>query len=428
MVGFWFPLVLQGLNLVAGVLYLRWAGLRRHLGLLLVLLLVGVYLFYTPLALYLSGTDELFGIGYGAYFGPMMSTYAGGFAAFLLGYTLLAERKTRYPAFFFSGRLPPPRFLDGLFWALMALILLNYLLPDYSLIDYLMVGHRAGQRVLNPQGFSNYLEALLDSLIAVLFLGLLVRFPAWRWLLYALLACAFFMLVGFRYRVLLLALGGLYQFLRWWTGRRWALLPLLAVFVFSGYLALFLTENRYYITHARFKEINFQLKRFNHHQFLVQTGNPQALMVVMKRVKEDGFAHGYGHTMLLGPLLRGVPGFFFPGEKPLPAQAKALPQMYGEEDFFHKRRALGLMGEGWFAGGWAGAVLWALLWGMAAGWVAQCRGPEGHFWQLVFLALFFQEFTRGYFPQTVELAAFLLLPVLLWRLLGAQRFFRKKRY
>ncbi|SDL60505.1 hypothetical protein SAMN05421823_10728 [Catalinimonas alkaloidigena] len=420
----WVPILTHLVNFGVSVWVVHEkGGLRANLPYSLVLGLYFVFTFYTPVVNVWAGNLTLYGHAFGAYVESGLLLYSMGVAAFSLGYLLLpapARRplKSRWSAAWVQQKLP---MLWGIFAGVIFvnLLILGVLSNRWSLTLLFYAG-----------GYSPYLEACTDSLITLFTLALVCRVRL-RWLVVAgVLLFGLFMLAGWRYRIvmLLIIVGG------WWlmqarvSPRFWTKAVLGTVL--AGIVVMWITLNRAVIVHGWYEAITFDLTQFDESEIRYQTNNSQAFFSVLEYLDRPDVSFDYGRTMFGFILVRPLPAFLFPeGQKPDPPALTLLHQAFAPTDE-RVTAALTNLGEWYVAFGLPGVVLGMMAFGcllsrfppprMARASTSDVApmpeqrpaAPVLH--QTLYLLLtawLFQYVTRGYLPQHVELAVYLMLPL-----------------
>ncbi|MGB3619293.1 MAG: hypothetical protein WBA12_14330 [Catalinimonas sp.] len=409
----WLPALLHGLGLATGGLVLWWAGgARRNLPLLLVLGLYAVLTWYTPVVNYLTGNTTLYGTDFTDRVGETLMIYALAVNALLLGYLARptpSRRLTRVlerwevPEDFVRRKLP-------LLWLVVGgIVALNLAL--FAVLHWPVSLHG----VLYSVGVSPYLEGFTDSLLTVFILSWLTRRTGWKslvgWSICLLLLLGFFFLINWRYRIIMTMIMLLGDYLL----RRGVTWRLLASAGAAALTVILITVNRGVLFYGRYHELTLDITQFNERTVRDQTNNSQMFGVLLGYLDRPDVHHDWGYSTFGFIPLRAVPGQLFPGgKKPLPPLMEAIQRAFPPTGKAIPS-AVTNVGEAYFAFGLPGVLGVMFLFGyLLRAAPPPHDGPGGGVLHralyLLFTAWLFQYVTRGYLPQHVELAAYLLLP------------------
>lgn len=421
------PLLAQGLVLAAGF-WLAGRGpqaLRRHLPFFLVLVVLAFYTLITPIGNLCFNQIVYYHINILPWFGQAIWLYVlgtGSFVGTYLGITNIGSplkntiSARRYIPFHLHIKL------TWQIWFIFALclggLLLSFVLDGHNPLQMLNPANRAkNQRLWLEDAHWPWLESLSDSLAAMPTLALGAGLLPLQVAAMVLLALPWLVLSGQRYRFLIL-LGGLLFFAlrrhglnRAWLRRWW---PALLV----GLLAFqFYNVNRWAIGLRKFDQISLDLVTPLPRIVMSETDNARLFMACLRYKELHSVGPDYGRSMFGFIAVRLTPARFFPNqEKPLAPNLQLQSKAIIEKEGAYGHPAISFYDELYLSFGWPGMVL-----GMTAlALLLTCLpAPGASAWgdAVTGLAMVFtyQLLTRGYFPQQVELAAYMALPAgLLW--------------
>jgi hypothetical protein len=277
-------------------------------------------------------------------------------------------------------------------------------------------------------GFFNYLMFLGDSLIlAFIILIFEKRFnQKWHWLLLASSILAY-MVLGFRYRILLLIIGVIYHFaittkLAFKSVVKWIAIGWLVVYSIN-----FITLNREALKTFQFDEVTFESKvqyGLSPYQLIMhQTDNYKTEMMIVKYMRDNDVEPDYGESMFTHIFIRIIPASFFERNvKPEIPQMNIIRTSFNTIEGYYAGAAVSNVIEYYIAFGTFGVVFLMSLLGAFLGYIAKVTNlsiPRDRVVVVMIAMVLFQEATRGYLPQNVTLLAFLLITL---------KLFYKKKY
>lgn len=272
-------------------------------------------------------------------------------------------------------------------------------------------------------GFYNYLSFLGDSLIlAFIILIYHKQFnKKWHWILLA-AALLCYMILGFRYRILLLIIGVIYHFavtskFSFKVVFKWIFLTWLVTYSIN-----FITLNRTALSTLNFNEVTFESKvqyGLSPYQLVMhQTDNYKTEMMVVKYIKANDIEPDYGESMFTHILIRIIPASFFEGnKKPEIPQMAVIKNSFNSVEGMYAGAAVSNVTQFYIAFGYFGVVFFMSLLGVFLGRVAKRTNldePRDRVVVVLIAMVLFQEMTRGYLPQNVTLLAFLLITLKLF--------------
>ncbi len=416
---------------------LKTGGLSKHN---IHLYVLGVSSYYLMLAPTVTGFTEewvLFSPGWSSStdiedifdFGMLMISLH--FACYTIGYFMVFRRqnvgKTDYSAgserFFVRSGIEAKIFFLFLFF--YAVIYLNTLAGGVRLVDVFLGVY--GKATLGLKGYTYYLQNFADSLILVLIAGYYFKIKPLYFRVMLALAIPLFLVLGFRYRIILTVFGLSIIFLRDNQVRLatvFKALVFVTVFVFS---MLVLTQNRAAIFMQEWDNLNFDITELPYEALVEQAKGSRIDFSVYKAVFDGTIEYDFGETMFVYPLIKLLPSFVFNnGEKPYPS-----PQIrdihIALDSGIHIGEAVTSIGSSFYSFGVTGILLFSLLLGLVVGKLQNNFGKtrfSGLYSIAIALALFMW-ITRGYTPGFIDHLGFMLIPIFMLNFLYRGRMRRK---
>ena len=407
-------------------------GFSRHIAYAFSLLVYSVYELYTPAFNYFAGYRSLYGIDIEAYFPEALAVYIVGMLALTFGYWASVHLRPAKPI---KTLETYHDFRQPLLLIAIMCIVFGYLvfhnLTKAGFVDFGTLFNFKDQRsgivylytLTSPHPEFPYIEALTDTFITLLVLLFAYKMPRLAWWILAIAIGYFFLLTGWRYRLILTAIG---CFAFYWCSLRWfredymKVAVIIAIGLFSLVL---LTLNRMAIAKRLGEETTLDLSRFDGRLLSEQTINSQVFMAMLRYRDEHNLSLDYGQSMFMNTVYRAIPSSYLDGGvKP---QSKLLrwqllAQGNTEGVVTERTGAITNVEEYYFSFGWAGVIGLTALLGWPLGRLAHFP-PKDTFYNIVkalVAAFMFQLITRGYFPQQVELFVYLFFPLIFVRLIS----------
>ncbi|RTZ00893.1 O-antigen polysaccharide polymerase Wzy [Flavobacterium sp. RSP49] len=380
---------------------------RRHFLLLYVLIIYFICFFLGPLnSINLNWYTHLGG-NFSAGFYETLQLYALALFFFLLAYSISFKFSNfkRKVIFYYQLNSKHKYYMWFFFISLVSMIRRNFEENVYG------------------GGFYNYLAFLGDSLIlAFIVLIYEKKFSkTWHWLLLggSLLA---YMVLGFRYRILLLIIGVIYHFavtsnLSFKTVIKW-----IAIGCVVAYAINFITLNREALRTLEFQDVTFESKTqyglSPYQMVLQQTDNYKTEMMVVKYIRDNNIEPDYGESMFTHIFIRIIPASFFENDKkPEIPQMNVLRNSFNSIEGYYAGAAVSNVIEYYIAFGVIGIIFFMSLLGSFLGYIAKKTNfdiTRDRVINAMIAMVLFQELTRGYLPQNITLLAFLLITLKLF--------------
>lgn len=384
---------------------------QKHFAFLFSLVIYFVYIFLGPLNGIQTKDYYLFGSYFGDYFDDTVLLYILAMLCFGSSY------------FYAYNSTVQRRLLNNNGWKLNDKYYV-YLLLFFAAVAY-MISRKANISVDQAfgGGFLNYLIFLADSLI-IAFLILLSekRMKAWH-LILLVATIIFYLILGFRYRIIILLVGVLYHFFIVNRIRPSALIKW-AAYLGGVFLILnFISVNREAFRNMEFSEVQWSSDSpydMTPYQFVMhQTSNYKADMMVHKYMDlNNQVGYDYGESMFIHVFIRILPRTFFPLDtKPPIPQQEIIKYSTGTQEGLFAGSAVSNILEYYIAGGVTGIIIFMSVLGFILGYISKrtdLKRARDRVIIMILIMVLFQEITRGYLPQNITLLCFLYLAFFLF--------------
>ncbi|MFV8270528.1 O-antigen polysaccharide polymerase Wzy [Flavobacterium sp. GT2N3] len=386
---------------------------RRHFLLLFVLFIYFICFFLGPLNSINLNLYTHLGGNFSSGFDDTMQLYVLAIFCLLLSYAFayrMSKQKTQTDKKFYILNPKHKYYMWFFFLSLVSMIKRNLEEDVYG------------------GGFYNYLVFLGDSLILAFIILIYEKkfHKKWHWLILggSLLA---YMVLGFRYRILLLIIGIIYHFavtstFSFKTVIKWAVIGWLVAYSIN-----FITLNREALKTLAFNKVTFESKvqyGLSPYQLVMQqTDNYKTEMMVVKYIRDNHIDQDFGESMFTHILIRIIPASFFERNvKPEIPQMNILRKSFNSIEGYYAGAAVSNVIEYYIAFGTFGVVFFMTLLGVFLGYLSKLTNlniARDCVIVVMIAMVLFQELTRGYLPQNVTLLAFLLITL---------KLFYKKQY
>lgn len=406
----------------------RNGGIKQNLPFAFSWLIFIVYHFITPLYFYLSGRETIWGdedtnrnvgVDISDYYFIGMNYYAIANLCFILGYLVLT-RKVMPVLSPLKYTLPMDKLRVGVivsFLICFSLVLFNFL--NEGLNPILILFGDTQNEIAGITATSNYLKNFSDSIIALLIMAYFYKVKKPVFYLMVVAGFLLFVLMGFRYRIILTLIGMLSISLYMMKGRRFMILRYSLVGVVVLYFMFFLTYNRFVFTRGEWSQLEANPINFEYDLFFEQTRGMLDDITILKYYDTDPHArHDNGITFLYF-LVRLMPRAIVGNEfkdsfYPFPAYT-IFTEAYDVQKYWGKRNtgeAPLHMAYFVIAGGLPALFFGSFLVGLILKWVQMRFTPDNDLNVVVLVLVtsaLFQWYTRGYFPGFVDHLGFMLL-------------------
>ncbi|MDC0569937.1 oligosaccharide repeat unit polymerase [Gammaproteobacteria bacterium] len=415
--------ILAIILLINGVSVFKTGGLSKHY---IHLYILGASFYFLTLAPVVTGIEEdflLYTNGWGSSvdigdifdFGMMMLVIH--FICYTIGY-LLVVRVRNAGAIDYSA-LPQRKEIGQVigksifyvFLVLYGVIFLNTLAGGINLIDIFMGTY--GKPTLGLRGYTYYLQNFADSLITLLVAALFFKIKPRYFRIMLMLAIPLFLVLGFRYRIILLVFGLGMIYLRDNRVRLVPFLKALSFVIIFLYSMLLLTHNRAAIYMQQWDKMSYDYTQFPYEAFIEQAKGSRIDFALYQALSDGRIDHDLGLTTFVYPFIKFTPSFIFEGgKKPYPP-----PQINDIHVALSSSMDIGeavtSLGSAYYSFGVVGVIIFGLGFGLVIGRLQNHAGKSRFsalFSIVVSLALFMW-MTRGYMPGFVDHLAYLLIPV-----------------
>jgi hypothetical protein len=408
-------LLFMGLRLGA-----KRGGWNRHVPYMFTLCIYIQYLLLTPLFFYINEKRSINGTDISEYYGKGFFYNMIGVLCFIIGYWVKGfgeKGKWNYQPK--RVLLNPQRTISILFYVTYCVVLANLAIGGINIGNVFLGNEQLGQ---GARGASYYFQNFSDSLITILILAYLMDVPRRKLILWLLASFFLFSLLGFRYRIILTLIGLLFVFLYKNKLTVGIIVGTLVLTLSFLYIVLFSTLNRNALILRNYAALKYDPLKFKYENFFEQTRGVLADMAVYKLYENPNknAEHDYGATMFGYVFIRMIPRTIMPDKDKFypPPQIEMTIMAY---DAYYGRftgEAILSMGAFYIAGGLIALILGNFLWGVLLRKLAdsiRVRDPLSVIAYLVIALATFQWVTRGYFPQAVDHAVYLAIPVWILR-------------
>jgi hypothetical protein len=411
----WLITLLHSSNFLLAVLIIYYlGGIQRNLLYAFAMFVYFVFTLYTPTVNYWTGNTVLYGTDFSDYHTQGMLIYTVGVFAFSISYYLIARRK-KYISFSFIQQLPDYswRWLDVFFYGCWIIIFLNVQLGGRNFIqmfDLTNPDWRLG--VWGFEGAIPYLADIPDTLTAVLIMAIATSTKRTKLLCWIVPTFVMFLLFGWRYRIIFVLLAFIFNYLLTQQNSRSTWAKLVAMLLVAGLVVNFITLNRWAVAKREFDKVRWDLTLFTNDLLLNETNNSQTFFSTIKYIQEKNIPPDYGETMFLFTLYRAIPARFFENnKKPEPPNLAIMHQAFDPEIKGEGNPAICNIAEYYLSFRWLGVIVGMSILGILLALLSpDVQNLNYKAVYLTICAFLFQVITRGYFPQNVELLAYLSLP------------------
>jgi len=396
-------------------------GWNRHVPYMFTLCIYILYLLITPLFFYLNARRTINGTDISEYYGKAFFYNVVGVLFFIIGYWVKGfgeKGKWNYA----SKRIltDPHRTITIVFYVTYCIVLVNLAVGGINVGDVFLGNEQLGQ---GAKGASYYFQNFSDSLITILIIAYLMGIPRRKLILWLLASFFLFSLLGFRYRIILTLIGLLFVYLyrnRLTVGIVVGTLLLTLSFL---YIVLFSTLNRNALILRNYGALKYDPLKFKYVNFFEQTRGALADMAVYKLYENPNknAVHDYGATMFGYVFIRMIPRAIMPDKDKFypPPQIEMTTMAYDAYWGRFTGEAILSMGAFYIAGGLIALILGNFIWGLFLRSFAdsiRMRDPLSLIAYIAIALATFQWITRGYFPQTVDHACYLAIPIWILRI------------
>lgn len=305
-----------------------------------------------------------------------------------------------------------PRRLKFCYLVIFVAIAVNMANGEISLYNILL-GNEGGV-TLGFKGATYWVASFADSLIILL----VILFSFGRLNLFVCfivpLTISLFVILGFRYRLILTFIGIMFVYLRKYELNSRYIFRSIVICVIAFYSFMFFSDNRLKLYSAQFSTLSYNPSDFDYNSIVLNLQGSVVDSALLKLIRENGAQHDYGETMFVYPLIMLLPSSFFNNnQKPYPAPQIAdidrslkVPRSYGQACTF--------VGMAYYAYGIPGVIILSFLFGAIVSYLEfRSNGGSVLFLKISVLLASFQLYTRGYVGLFLIPLAFMVFSVLL---------------
>lgn len=300
------------------------------------------------------------------------------------------------------------------FAVLFTLIFVNTLAGGINLVDVVL--GKTDTTTLGLPGATYYIQNFADSLITLLVAAYIFKVKRRHQILMFVLGMILFIILGFRYRILLTVFAiVLYHIYSKGIRARLFIRYLLFALVFL-YSLLFLTYNRVKLYSAQYDTLTYEPSQFNYDIFFDQAKGSLVDFAIYKALDKDVIESDKGETMFLYVFIKMTPARFFPGgKKPYPPPFfPALDTAIGGSRNIGE--AATILGSFYFAYSTFGVILISVILGVVTKRLTVYGvRPLSFLLNVMIMMAIFQFYTRGYLPMFVDHLAYMVFPLFFLR-------------
>jgi len=394
-------------------------GWNRNLIYLWTLIIHIQYTLFTPLFFYnegkatLNGTDITQYYGLGTFYNLLAMVF------FVIGYWIIGLKlKGKWNNQPTQQLINPLKWISILFYFFYALIIINMSLGGINVAQVYFGNESVG---LGAQGATYYIQNFTNSLITLIILAFLFDLPKRTLIFWIVISFFLFSILGFRFRILLTLFGLSFVYLYKYKIHLKQIIIGIVLVLFFMYLVMFSTENRSTLITRDYSAIEYNPAKFNYYKFFDQTRGALADICVYKLYDNPNKSatHDYGISMFAYVFIRLVPRALFENKDDYYPAPQIKTTIAAYDAFWGKFTGEATLSVAalYINFGWLGIVIgyfiWALLIRKYSNRVV-VRDKISLIKYIVVALVTFQWVTRGFFPQVVDIAAYMLIPVWLF--------------
>ena len=369
----------------------------QHFLFISTLIIYFIYIFLGPLNRYINSDYYIFGNNFESHFTQTILLYTLGLFSFVITYGLTYVNK--------KNRQEKRFKLIKNYYLPFALILI------ISLVSFLVIGPKSS--------LYNYTIFFVDSLIISC---VVLYFENKKGLiLYLSFFCSIVLslILGFRYRIILLLIFIIYIVLLSSKFNLKLLLKSLLLLLFVSYTLNFISINRRAFIFGNYSDLNYSFEQTKTDGFgdyvLDQTNNFSADASVVKYLDQRQESFDFGNTIILQTIIRFVPKFFFENnQKPEIPQQRIIRNSFNTDQGYSAGAAITNIISYYLAFGVLGVIFFMAIIGYLLAYFSRKYSradPIDKSTIVMITMVLFQEISRGFFPQTFTLICFIYLPL-----------------
>jgi O-antigen polysaccharide polymerase Wzy len=415
-------------------------GVKNNLPFAFYLIVSFVYFFITPLYFYSVGRETVWGEFYPIfkgigvyildYYNIVFFYYGCALLFFILGYFSVKSKINVIFSGPYKQLYSPKRKIIFIFLVSYLIVLTDFILAGINPIDILLGTSEKTMFVLVAT--TNYMRNFADTIVATLIIAYFYKVDKKYFFPMLIAAFILFALLGFRYRIIISLMGIFFVYIYQNEIKTRTVIKSGIAIIFFIMFMLFITVNRFVFVRGDFQNLVFDPIKFEYEIIFEQTRGMLADINVIKymEVIRPDVDYDYGVTFfyfIVRALPRSVIGNDFKDSLyPAPAP-KLIMDAYMLPNGWAKTVGEAPLHYCYFyiAGGVIGLFGFSFLFGLFYKWWKN-RFPINNDKNIIFQAILciitFQWISRGYFPQTVDHFAFLMIGCISFYFLAQHRF------
>lgn len=290
------------------------------------------------------------------------------------------------------------------------IIAINAGFGEISLYDILL--GKSDAETLGFKGGTNWISSMADSLLILMLMSHYYKSSKIIRLILFPLTIFLFLILGFRYRLLLVIFGLVFIYLQRNLLKTKQVIKVFSLLVISFYLFMFFSENRISFYSNKFDNLTYSFVDFHYESIHDNALGSIVDFAMIKSITEGNSKYDFGQTMFVYPIIMILPSSIFPNsEKPYPApqittidKSLDVPRSYGQACTF--------VGMSFYSFSIFGVIIFSFLFGCLASYLEFYNDNNlTFFFKIAILLSSFQLYTRGYFGLFLLPLAFMLLPL-----------------
>lgn len=393
----------------------RNGGFIRHLPYLFSLFVIAVYGLITPFFFYNTGFFTIIGTDISNYYGAGIAFNLLATVCFVVGYWVNTNRLEKWRTPMLRTLSRPEFNITILFLVFFGISLINLALGGVNLAKVVTGSEVVG---LGASGATYYLQNFTDSIITIILLAYLYNVPKKKLLAFIIFSFFLFSLLGFRYRIILTLFGLLFIYLYKHKVTVRQIFGAITLGLVFFYAIMVSTVNRWQLLNRNYTELKFNPAEFDYSIFFSQTRGALADMAIYRHYDTPGRGaeHDHGITMFGYVFIRMIPRAIMPDKDKFypPPQLATTIQAYDAWWGRFSGEATLNIAAFYIAFGWLGIVFGCFFWGLFLrkfGNGISKDDPLKFVVYIIITLVSFQWITRGYMPQIIDQAIYMLIPV-----------------
>jgi oligosaccharide repeat unit polymerase len=400
-------LLIELLIMCLGVFFVR-KNPKKHFLFLFSMILYFVYIFLGPLNSYNKDVYEKMGGNFYDYFDEGVLIYIYALLSFVFSYFIFFNFVNKNKNKKYNYVKSKFKFNDNSKY---------YLYAFFAIVTFVVFKKTSFEGESSVDSSYNYILFFADSLI----LGIVIFYYEKKLdpiiLVIAIFSLLYFLILGFRYRIILLLIALMYNLL---VSNKLQLKTIakfaISIYLFSTIIN-FISINRGVFREQNFEEVELTTEspyEMSGYQFVMhQTDNYSTDFNVLKYMSKYNVDHDYGFSMFGHVLIRITPSSLYNNNnKPAIPQQEIIKNCFNSSEGLSSGAAVSNIFQYYIAFGIFGVVFFMGLLGYILAYFSKKLDLDiiRNRVIIVFIAMvLFQEITRAYFPQIVTLFAYLFI-------------------